>query len=179
MDIFNLTNNRLIENGFEPYDLLEIEGMGSAIYRSSIYHVVMKKIHSNEELKDIKSYSTNIRNIMLNERVNTCNTYLFFCIDKQIDYETFFRIERDTTALRKYVIRNEMDFKRIPFLDNLTEETQNGVEELKNNQDENFYLLKIYDFITSHNGHHNKLSQLEIETSVKMIIDLVEKQYES
>jgi hypothetical protein len=179
VDIFNFTNNRLIEKGFEPYDSLEIEGLGAVTYRSSINHVVMKKIHTNEELRDIKSYSTKIRNIMLDERVNICNTYLFFCIGERTDYETFFMIERDTTALRKYVIRNEMDLNRIPFLDILTEDSKIFVEDIKKNQEENFYLPKIFDFITSHNGNHNKLSPVEIETSVKMIIDLVEKRYES
>lgn len=180
MDIFNLTNNRLIEKGFQPYNSLEIEGLGAVIYRSPIKHVVMKKIHTKEELRDIRSYSSKIRNILLDDGVNICNTYLFFCIGEHTDYETFFMIERDTTALRKYVIRNEMDLNRIPFLDILIEEIEVfGEEDIKKRNENNYYLPKIFDFITAHDGHQNKLSPVEIETSIKMIIELVEKRYES
>ena len=119
MDIFNVINNRLIEKGFQSLDLLEIEKLGAVIYRSSINHVVLKKIHTYEEIDEIKTFSSKIRSIQLDEKVNISNTYLLFCITKSIDYETFFMIERDTNALRKYVIRNEMDLNRIIFLDNL------------------------------------------------------------
>jgi hypothetical protein len=179
MDIFNFTNNRLIEMGFEPCELIEIEELGAVSYRSHTHHVVMKKIHTNEELDNIKSFSTKVWNIMLGERVNICNTYLLICTDKPIDYETFFVIERDTTALRKYVIRNEKDLNRIPFLDDVTDDEANNEEEIKEHQNENVYLQKVYEFITSHNGHHTKLDTEEIETSVKMIIDLVEQKNES
>jgi hypothetical protein len=179
VDIFNYTNNCLIDIGFVPYELDEIQGLGAVIYKTSVNHVVMKKIHTNEELNNIGSFSTKIRNIMLNEGVNTSNTYLFICVDEPIEYETFFLIERNTTSLRKYVLRNEIDLNRIPFLDIKSEEVGNSVGKIKENQEQNFYLQKVYEFITSHNGYHNKLSTNEIERSVKMIIDLVEERYEN
>lgn len=177
MDIYNTINNRLIEKGFKSFDSPEIEDLGAVTYRSFINHVVLKKIHTHAELQDIRSYSTNIRNIMLNDNVNINNTYLLFCINEKINYETFFMIERDTRALRKYVIRNEKDLNRIPFLDNLIENAKGSIN-VKKEQEDNFYLLKIFDLLTAYSGQHNKLSKEQIDTSVKMIIDLVEEKYE-
>lgn len=177
MDIYNFINNRLIEKGFQSIESQEIEGLGAISYRSTINHVVLKKIHTHSEVEDIRSFSTNVRNIMLNDNVNINNTYLLFCINEKIDYETFFKIERDTIALRKYVIRNEKDLNRIPFLDNLIENTNVSIN-VKREQEDNFYLLKIFDFLRTYSGQHNKLSKEQVDTSVKKIIDLVEEKYE-
>jgi len=182
VDTFNFTNNRLIEKGFKPTESQEIEDLGAVTYRSSINHVVLKKIHTHEELEDIRAYSTDIRNIILNEKLNVNNTYLLFCINEEIDYETFYLIERDTRALRKYVIRNERDLNRIPFLDNIKENENANIniekEEGKEVED-NYYLLKIFEYLTENTGQHNKLSTEQIEGSVKKIIDLAEKRYEN
>lgn len=181
MDTFNFTNNRLIEKGFKPTESQEIEKLGAVTYSSPINHVVLKKIHTHEQLLDIRSYSTDIRNIILNEKLNINNTYLLFCINEEIDYETFFLIERDTRSLRKYVIRNEKDLNRIPFLDNIkvNENVNINIEKEKGEEEDNYYLLKVFDFLTENSGQHNKLSKEQIESSVKMIIDLVEKRYEN
>lgn len=177
MDIYNSINNRLIEKGFKSIESQEIEDLGAVTYRSTINHVVLKKIHTHAELQDIRSFSTKIRNIMLNGNVNINNTYLLFCISGEINYETFYMIERDTRAFRKYVIRNEMDLNRIPFLDNLIENEKSSIN-VKSEQEDNFYLLKIFDFLSIHSGQHNKLSKEQIDNSVKKIIDLVEEKYE-
>jgi hypothetical protein len=176
VDIFNSTNNRLIESGFEPLNLLEIENLGSVIYKSPINYVVMKKIHTLKELVDVRTYSSNIRNILLEiGEINIYNVYLLFCIDFKIDYETFFMIERDTKALRKYVVRKETDLNRIPFLDNLTEDLNTEIA-VTEDIDENVYLNIILDCIVSVKG---KLSTKEIKTSVNKVMDLVEKNYEN
>ncbi|MGU3397251.1 ABC-three component system middle component 1 [Priestia sp. D51] len=178
MDIFNSTNNRLIEKGFESIDLLEIENLGAVTYKSSINYVVMKKIHNHQELKNIKSYAAEIRNILLSQKINIWNAYLFFCVSENINYETFFMVERDTKSLRKYVIRNDLDLDRIPFIDNHI-----GYKKIDpnvtTNSEENPYLTRIFDFITTHNGRQNKFSPTEVEASIKMIIDMVDKRYES
>lgn len=177
MDIFNVINNRLIKKGFQSMDSLEIEKLGAVIYRSPINHVVLKKIHTYDEIGEIMSFSSKIRSIQLDAKVNISNTYLLFCIMKELDYETFFMIERDTKALRKYVIRNEMDLNRIPFLDDLMNVSKDGID-IKEKQEENFYLKKIYDFLKIHNGQNNKLDNIAIEESINMIIDMVEDRYE-
>lgn len=177
MDIYNFINNRLIEKGFESINSPEIEDLGAITYKSNINQVVLKKIHILSEVQDIRAFSIKIRNIMINENVNINNTYLLFCTNEKVDYETFFKIERDTSALRKYVIRNEKDLNRIPFLDNLIENANVSIN-VKREQEDDFYLLKIFDLLRTYSGQHNKLSKEQIDTSVKKIIDLVEEKYE-
>jgi hypothetical protein len=176
VDIFNSTNNRLIECGFEPLNLSEIESLGSVIYKSPINYVVMKKIHTIKELIDVRAYASNIRNILIEiGDINIYNVYLLFCIDFNIEYETFFMIERDTKALRKYVIRKETDLNRIPFLDNLTDDLNAEIAITENIEDD-IYLKTILECVANVNG---KLSAQDLETSVNKVMDLVEKHYEN
>lgn len=174
MDIFNLTNNRLIEMGFHSMQSVEIENLGGVIYKSPINYVVLKKAFTHEELNNLNSYSTKIRRIMLDSKVNINNTYLIFCTSINMDYETFFMIERDTRALRKYVIRNEKDLNRIPFLDNLQDNDGNK-SDLESNfgAADNVYLQKILNYIKENSGQQNKLNKQQIDYSIDFIMEFV------
>ena len=178
MEIFNLVNNRLKEKGFKRMELKEIEELGAQTYKSTIIHVVVTKIQVDEQVRNLKSYSNKVRNILLNRAININNTYLLFCYENHIDYETFFMIERDTQGLRKYVIRDYMDLNRIPFLDNL-EEFSKGLTEVKTEPDEDYYLSYIHDLLEKKNGNNEKLKKPEIEEAFKLILDLVEGRNEN
>lgn len=177
MDIFNLTNNRLIEMDFEVIELEGIDGIGGVVYKSPYNYVVLKKAYTSEELKNITNYSSIIRHIMLENKLNINNTYLIICTNINIDYETFFIVERDTTALRKYVIRNGKDLNRVPFLDNSEHSKSNDFEVVYEIQQNN-YLQIILNYIKENSGQHNKLNKQQIDYSIEMIMDLVGEEVE-
>jgi len=56
--------------------------------------------------------------------VNIWNSYMLICIEGSVEsyFDLVMGIERDTTALRKYIIWQESDLNRIPFLDNTISE---------------------------------------------------------
>lgn len=114
---------------------------------------------------------------MLDYKLNINNTYLILCTNIKIDYETFFMIERDTKALRKYVIRNEKDLNRIPFLDN-TEGSKGESIQMNYEVEENDYLKEILNYIKENSGQHNKLNTQQIDYSVEMIMKLVGEEIE-
>lgn len=178
MDIFNSTHNRLLENGFSIYKIEDIEKMSAVFYKSVIHNVILKKIHNAEEMKSLKSFSINSRSIMLDSNENVWNTYLLFCIDNEIDFETNYKIERDTRALRKYAICNESDLDRVPFLDE-HREIKKPTKNVVNIDDSDEYLLAIINFLEENDGQQNKLNTNQIDSVTKKIIDMVEFRYEN
>lgn len=166
MDIYNIAANRLIEKEFNSIECKEIQNIGAVLYQSNINNIILKKIHSVIELSSIKEYSQKIRNIVSNSDFNLFNTYLLICIDmEELDYETFFMIERDTSSLRKYVIRNEMDLNRIPFLDGIKGDQ---ISNLKTQSDIELDddLKSIYIFLNEYDGKNKKISTIDIEKFV-------------
>lgn len=178
MDIFNLTHNRLIENGFKVDTAIEMENMGSVFYRSKIHNVILRKIHNTEEIKSIKSFSLNVRGIMMDYEENIWNTYLLFCIPNEVDAETNYEIERNTIAIRKYVICNEADLNRVPFLDEFKEVKKINKSD-KELEETNEYIKVIIDFLKVNLGHQNKLDKNQIDEVTKKITDMVGNGYEN
>lgn len=177
MDIYNLITNRLEEKGFVQVHMTEIDNLGSAVYKSYINHVVLKKIHVEEQLIDLATYAFDIKNQLLDNGININNSYLFFCFDYDVDYETFFLIERDTVALRKYVILKENDLNRIPFLDDLKSEEKEF--DFDNFNEDEFYLTELEEIINEKNGQMNKLNRNEINAVVKNFLIRIEAQNEN
>ncbi|SHK93578.1 ABC-three component system middle component 1 [Shouchella rhizosphaerae] len=178
MDIFNATHNRLLENGFEVFDIKEIEKLGASFYKSSINNVVLKKLHYSKEINLIKSFSMEIRSILLEGKENIWNTYLLFCFGSEIDFETNYKIERDTKALRKYAISSELDLNRVPFLD----EFRVIKKPIKNEvtlEDESIYLQEIIHFLQESDGKHNKLSLDQLDVLMNKLLKMVEQRYEN
>ncbi|MFB9274173.1 ABC-three component system middle component 1 [Cohnella cellulosilytica] len=178
MDIFNATHNRLLGNGFDIYDIEEIEKLGASFYKSYVNNVVIKKLHYSEEINLIKSFSMEIRSILIGLKENIWNTYLLFCIGNEVDFETNYKIERDTQALRKYAICNETDLNRIPFLD----EFRVIKKPIKNEvtlEDESEYLQEIIHFLQESDGKQNKLSVTQLDELMNKILKMVETRYEN
>jgi hypothetical protein len=178
MDIFNATHNRLLENGFEVFDMEEIEKLGASIYKSAVHNVVLKKLHYSEEIGLIKSFSMEIRSILMESKENIWNTYLLYCIGSEIDFETNYKIERDTKALRKYAICSELDLNRVPFLDEFRA-IKKPVKNEVTLEDGSEYLQEIIHFLQESNGKQNKLSSDQLDGLMKRILKMVELRYEN
>lgn len=173
MDIFNATHNRLLKNGFEVHDIDEIEKMGASLYKSTVNNVILKKLHHVEEVNLVKSFSMNLRSILMDRNENVWNTYLLFCMDNEIDFEINYKIERDTNVLRKYAICNELDLNRIPFLDEFRE-IKKPVKEAVEIAEGNNYLQEIVNYLKENDGQQNKLSINQVDELIDRIIKMVE-----
>ncbi|MFC4306223.1 ABC-three component system middle component 1 [Cohnella boryungensis] len=178
MDIFNATHNRLLENGFDVYDVKEIENLSATFYKSSVNNVVLKKLHYSEEISSIKTFTMEIRSILLEGNENIWNTYLLFCLGSEIDLETNYKIERDTKALRKYAICSELDLNRVPFLDEFRLIKKPIKNEVTLN-DESEYLQEIIRLLQESDGKQNKLSVVQLDVLINKIIKMVEQRYEN
>lgn len=134
-------------------------------------------MHYKEEMKSITSFSLQIRSLLVEYNFNIWNTYILFCVDQDIDFETNYKIERDTKALRKYAISNEADLNRIPFLDEfrvIKKPIKNEVSIEENNE----YLKEIMNYLEKNEGRQNKLNSDQVENLIRKILNMVELRYE-
>ncbi|WP_434401609.1 hypothetical protein M1Q06_03520 [Planococcus sp. 11815] len=175
MDIYNLILNRLEDKEFEIVENLDVEKIGATLLKSSVYHVVIKKLHYRVQMDILNSFLFDIKSVLMENQININNSYLLLCFDTKIDYETFFIIERDTKALRKYVIVNENDLNRIPFLDNLNEDKVSlNIDYIA---EENIYLTELSSFMNEKQGQQYKLKPSEISEGVERILHIMEGEY--
>jgi len=170
--MFNKVNNKLLEKGFISVESQEAEGLGSALYESKNIRVFLKEIHTDLEIKSLQTYANQIRSLLMEQNKNIYNTYLVLCTSEEIDFETFYMIERNTIALRKYVIRNADDLNRIPFLDDLSGDDSNKSNEsnILFSMDYDSKLDIVFDFLEKNNARNTKLKDIQIEEIVSSII---------
>lgn len=177
IDIYNLIINRLKDKGFEMLENKDVKEIGAVIFKSSAYHVVIKKLHYIDQLELISSFAFEIKNILMENKVNINNSYLLLCFATKVNYETFFLIERNTKAMRKYAIINENDLNRIPFLDKLNAD-EVGLD-FEYNKEENIYLSELSSFMNEKKGLQNKLKTNEIDEAVERVMHIMEGNHEN
>lgn len=169
MKSFNIVHNRLTEKAFKTLENEDMEKLGFSLYENEKIRVLLKQVHTDLEIENIQLYSNQIRNILLEHSKNIYNTYLIICIDEEIEYEKFFMIERNNIALRKYVIRDEKDLIRIPFLDNITDETENNPKNL-NDIEFDIELKSVFSILEQYDSKNIKLKDYQIEEIVNNLM---------
>ncbi|KXW06365.1 hypothetical protein NTPn15_10500 [Streptococcus pneumoniae] len=112
--------------------------------------------------EEINERAKNIREVIKNEtRDNLWNTYLLILINKNSFNEKYYYIERDVRNLRKYVIQNEMDILRIPFMEisNRNKKTKQVEESISFTSEK---IKELYVGIRNKGGEQKKLTNAEI-----------------
>ncbi|MGE7949462.1 ABC-three component system middle component 1 [Lysinibacillus sp. NPDC093688] len=177
MSNFNIVHNRLIQKNFKELDNADAEKVGFSLYENETISVFLKQIHTELEFENIKFYSNQIRLILLEQSKNIYNSYLVLCTDEEMEYEKFFMIERNNIALRKYVVRDESDLRRIPFLDNTTDEGIANPDDLQ--ETENTSDVKIlFSLLENYDSKNIKLKDYQIEEIVNNLMQGMEMDYE-
>lgn len=126
MIINNLVNEKVKEQGFEYLGLNWDKELGVLTYKKNQIILILKAYYDSEVTnKEIINDIIKIRNNLEKKtQFNIWNSYVLVCLNTS--YESYIdlvmKVEKDTTALRKYVIYNENDLKRIPFLDDTCSE---------------------------------------------------------
>ncbi|WP_016839181.1 ABC-three component system middle component 1 [Ureibacillus thermosphaericus] len=177
MNNFNKVHNRLTEKNFKTLENEAIEKLGFALYENEKIRVLLKQLHTDLELENIQLYSNQIRIFLLEHSKNIYNTYLILCTDEDIDYEKFFMIERNNIGLRKYVVRDENDLNRIPFLDNTVDESENNSKNL-NDMEYNPELKSIFSLLEQYDSKNIKLKDYQVEEIVNTLMQGMEIDYE-
>lgn len=177
LEVLNLIHNRLENKSFSlvSTDNSIISELGLSLYQHSIYKVIVFKTE-HIDLERVKTVAFRVRNFFLSQDYNVWNTYLLICSNEELEKGMVYEIERDTAALRKYVIRNESDLNRIPFLDEVTQNNESAIfDEEQNIHLKNKYVQLVYSHLKSTEGRDKPFGNGEIVQVVNNILSLVEK----
>ncbi|HGA1247765.1 TPA: hypothetical protein ACIRHK_002025, partial [Streptococcus suis] len=95
-------------------------------------------------------------------------TYFLILINKNSFNEKYYYIERDVRNLRKYVIQNEMDILRLPFLEisNSNKKTKQVEESISFTSEK---IKELYLGIRNKGGEQKKLTNAEINKILEEI----------
>ncbi|MBZ6489535.1 ABC-three component system middle component 1 [Priestia aryabhattai] len=122
MKIYNLTKERLMKFDFKPVEFNWCADIGVVAFQRDNISVFVKlyediKLSNEIIVKDVIKIRRNLEKSL---EVNIWNCYMLACLSPlSISYmELIMKVEKDTTAIRKYIIQQEKDLDRVPFLDN-------------------------------------------------------------
>ncbi|MEB6550959.1 hypothetical protein MXL46_18025 [Heyndrickxia sporothermodurans] len=177
MNNFNLVHNRLIQKNFKALENEEVEKLGFSLYGNETIRVFLKRLHMELELENINIYSNQIRILLLEQSENIYNSYLILCTDEEINYEKFFMIERNNIALRKYVVRDENDLNRIPFLDNTVDKNGGNAENLRETE-YNEEVKVLFSLLKQYDSENIKLKDYQVGEIVNTLMQGMEIDYE-
>lgn len=177
MNNFNLVHNRLIQKNFKALENEEVEKLGFSLYGNETIRVFLKRLHMELELENINIYSNQIRILLLEQSENIFNSYLILCTDEEINYEKFFMIERNNIALRKYVVRDENDLNRIPFLDNTVDKNGGNSENLRETE-YNEEVKVLFSLLKQYDSENIKLKDYQVGEIVNTLMQGMEIDYE-
>ncbi|WP_336637727.1 ABC-three component system middle component 1 [Lysinibacillus fusiformis] len=126
MTVYNLTKQRLMQYEFNPLEFSWCTELGVVAFQKENTFAFVKlyddiEINANQIIKDVIKIR---RNLERSSGVNIWNSYMIACLNSfSTSYlELVMKVEKDTTAIRKYIIQQEQDLDRIPFLDNTRSE---------------------------------------------------------
>lgn len=126
MLVYNLIKERLFIHGFSYLESDWTKKLGIVAFRKAHINVFLKAYDKDIQMSDIIRDTIGVRkHLEKSFEVNIWNSYMLFCPGKSDEsyIDLAMKVEKDTTALRKYLIIEESDINRIPFLDNTNSES--------------------------------------------------------
>ncbi|MDA1771309.1 hypothetical protein PDJ95_07855 [Bacillus cereus] len=172
MNAYEITFKRLMEKGFIKERESVLSHLGVTILKKEHLNVIIQNLDIGMELKDIKEEVIRMREKLHQVQINVWNTYYILCADEQIvDNENLFFIERDSTGLRKYVVKEEEDINRIPFLDNQPVNRIDNPIKIKDSISKNDKTIDfLFNFIEENNGAEQIISDEDINEMIDRIV---------
>lgn len=161
-----------MEKGFIKERESVLSHLGVTILKKEHLNVIIQNLDIGMELKDIKEEVIRMREKLHQVQINVWNTYYILCADEQIvDNENLFFIERDSTGLRKYVVKEEEDINRIPFLDNQPVNRIDNPIKIKDSISKNDKTIDfLFNFIEENNGTEQIISDEDINEMIDRIV---------
>ncbi|MGF9945749.1 ABC-three component system middle component 1 [Priestia megaterium] len=173
MTVYNLTKERLMQHQFYPLDFLWCKELGVVAFQKENTFVFVKlydeiQVNMDQIIKDVVKVR---RNLERSQEVNIWNSYMLACLNAlSTSYlELVMKVEKDTTAIRKYIIQQEKDLDRIPFLDNTrSEKVEPGLILDENSFSELGNIQEIVDFIRKYTFEEGgKLTSSKVKKSLE------------
>ncbi|WP_211656158.1 ABC-three component system middle component 1 [Planococcus alpniumensis] len=122
---YNLVKDRLYSCKYLHKEFEWTAALGVVAFSKEHINVFVKPYNSDVEAKDIITDTMRVREKLAESQgINIWNSYMLICPEESIEknVDLILTVEKDTTALRKYVIYSETDINRIPFLDDTISE---------------------------------------------------------
>lgn len=181
MEVYNLAKERLMQREFNSLDFSWCGEIGIIAFQKNNIFVFIKlyddiQINPDQIIRDVIKIR---RNLERSTGVNIWNSYMLACLNSSSDsyLELVMKVEKDTTAIRKYIIQQEKDLDRIPFLDNTRSEVvepglilnENSFNDLGNIQEIVDYIRK-YTFEEGGKLTSNKVKKIIEKSYSKELI---------
>lgn len=176
VEVINYINSK-------EFNLMDIELGDRSTYvffTKEQINLVICKYQNMDEINGIDTAALEIRMKLIKNKINVWNTYMIIVFEDAINIEDAYLIEKNAKAMRKYVIRNFDDFKRIPFLDDTEVEigAMSITDKILTNY-ESQELENVMNFIKENDGGNVKLKPSYINKSMHTLFELEEANYEN
>lgn len=150
MLVYNLVKERLFSCDYSCQEFDWTEKLGIVAFKSGHINVFLKSYDMDVGAEDVISDTMEVRKQLVNsDGINIWNSYMLICTEGSSEsyIDLVLKVERDTTALRKYVIWQESDINRIPFLDNTISENVKPKKILENEYQGTGEVKEIVDLV--------------------------------
>lgn len=172
MEAYNLVYRQLINKGFEECYNSALEVFGVRYYQNNQLSVILQNWDRETTIEEIMDEARKFRDILVRSNTNVWNTYYILCCNHDVEDDTVFFIERDATALRKYLVRTTSDLDRIPFLDSVpVNKVEDPMSVIEDTDEYDKVVYKLLSFIKENNGGNSKLNQKMIEEAITTILE--------
>jgi hypothetical protein len=172
MNTYNLTYETINDMGFKVLEHHRFVQLGVSCYKYSNIHLILQNWDEGMSSETVEAECHSIRHLLIEMGVNVWNTYFLLCANSdEINDDQAFFIERNSTSLRKFVIRQEYDINRIPFLDKIeVKKVENPVSLIASTNEEDTVISAFLTEIRKINGHTTTLNKKDIKNVVNIIL---------
>ncbi|XQY92381.1 ABC-three component system middle component 1 [Metabacillus sp. HB246100] len=164
--------SNLSHKGFELHQLNDFNNTDYTLFRKDHINVILCHYIHKVDINRIEEEAKQLRNIMHKNKINAWNTYMLISFEDKIDFQSHFLIERSSKSMRRYVISNESDFNRIPFLDSIEVITSPLKISSETTVGSNEQIKKIIQFFLKHDGENTKIKSSTIQNNLNQLFDL-------
>lgn len=172
MQLYDQAYTAINKMGFTEVEHGIFDELGVVCYKNKYIHVILQNRDHGMTIETIENECRVIRNLLLESGANVWNTYYILCANSEsVDDDQAFFIERNSALLRKYVIRQESDLNRIPFLDDIPVfKIENPLSLTGSLQDADLIIKTLVTEVRKLDGHTTGLNKTQIKDIVNIIL---------
>lgn len=162
----------LANKEFQLVNIGDLEGSSFSFYKKSNINIILCHYIKQTNKEKIEEDAEHLRYIMHKNKFNVWNTYMLVSFNYEIDLQEIVLIERSSKSIRRYVLTQTNDFKRIPFLDNVQIISNPFEFSTQILTEENSQIKKVLEFIKKNGGGSYKIDTTIIQDNINELFDL-------
>jgi hypothetical protein len=158
--------------GFSEIEDARFNQLGVVCYKNTHIHVVLQNWDDGMSIESVGTECRVIRSLLMEMGANVWNAYYLLCSSSDdIDDDLAFYIERNSVSLRKYVLRQDVDLNRIPFLDDIMiNEIDNPLSFTESINETDSIISVLLTEVKKTDGHKSNLNKTVIKDVVNFIL---------